>query len=89
MIILPQPDRRCWRYRLTAYNTVDAKIFESPEVVPDGEGWKDSPALCVAVEEKHKPAKENAKGDAETAPKAKPGRPRNAAKPDAKGDADL
>lgn len=35
-------DRRCWRYRAG-----EAKIFTSPEEVPTGEGWVDSPALVV------------------------------------------
>ena len=34
-----KPDRRTFRYRLG-----EARIFENPESVPEGEGWVDSPA---------------------------------------------
>lgn len=36
-------DTRCWRYRHG-----ESRIFPSPEAVPEGEGWVDSPAKVVA-----------------------------------------
>lgn len=32
-------DTRCWRYRAG-----EARIFASPDCVPEGQGWVDSPA---------------------------------------------
>lgn len=37
-------DRRCWRYR-----PGEARIFATPDDVPQGEGWVDSPALVEAA----------------------------------------
>lgn len=50
-------DRRCFRYRQG-----ESRLFNSPEEVPEGEGWVDSPAK---VEE----ATVTASDETETAPK--------------------
>lgn len=36
-------DHRCWRFRGAA-GDFESRIFDSPDVVPAGEGWTDSPA---------------------------------------------
>ncbi len=40
-------DQRTWRYRLGEDGDVVGQIFASPEDVPEGEGWQDSPAKCT------------------------------------------
>lgn len=50
-------DRRCWRYRKG-----EAQMFNSPDDVPEGEGWVDSPAKVeaepiVAASDEAEPAK--------------------------------
>lgn len=52
-----------WRYRKG-----EARIFASPEAVPQNEGWVDSPALVVTEEPQPQPQikrKRKADGDIE------------------------
>ena len=54
------PDRRCWRYRLDENGAPDARVFDQPDSVPEGEGWVDSPANVapfVAAPVKGKPGR--------------------------------
>lgn len=37
-------DRRCFRYRVG-----ESRLFNSPEEVPEGQGWVDSPAKVEAA----------------------------------------
>lgn len=59
-----KPDRRCWRYRLDENGALDARIFAQPDIVPDGEGWADSPADAAPASKAAEPE----------VVKAKPGR---------------
>lgn len=38
----PKPDRRVWMYRQD-----EARIFENPESVPEGEGWVTHPSQIL------------------------------------------
>lgn len=64
-------DRRCWRYRKG-----ESQIFNSPEEVPEGQGWVDSPTKVEAepvvtasdeapkvAKKRGRPKKEDANGD--------------------------
>jgi hypothetical protein len=42
-------DRRCWRYRRGDDGEVQSKLFNAPELVPEGYGWTDSPANLEPV----------------------------------------
>ena len=44
--MMGEQDTRCWRYRAG-----EARIFPSPEAVPAGEGWVDSPAKVAEPEQ--------------------------------------
>jgi len=46
-------DTRCWRYR-----DGEARIFASPDDVPNGRGWVDSPAKVAVKAAKQKPKKQ-------------------------------
>lgn len=43
-------DRRTFRYRMG-----ESRIFDSPESVPNGEGWVDSPAKVLPAPEREPP----------------------------------
>lgn len=45
------------RYRLDGQGEVERKIFDHPDLIPDGEGWADTPAKLKA---EHKPAEKKA-----------------------------
>jgi len=40
-------DRRVWRYRRGEDGDLESVIFSSPDVVPSGQDWVDSPALIA------------------------------------------
>jgi hypothetical protein len=63
-------DRRCWRYRLVE-GSVDSRIFDSPDDVPAGEGWQDTPARLLDLGQA-----EPAEAPAESEPAKKRGRPK-------------
>jgi hypothetical protein len=44
------PDTRVFMYRLAGDGSVEARIFASPDDVPAGEGWADSPARVRPVQ---------------------------------------
>jgi hypothetical protein len=46
--MLDSIDRRCWRYRLVN-GEVEKQIFPSPDDVPAGQGWSDTPAGLADV----------------------------------------
>lgn len=37
----PEP---CWRYRSDGEGGIEKQLFQHPDNVPGGQGWKDSPA---------------------------------------------
>ena len=58
-------DRRCFRYRLID-GEVEARMFDNPDIVPDDEGWTDSPANL----DNGAPPKAEVSPEPETKPKA-------------------
>jgi hypothetical protein len=58
------------RYRRDSEGEVERKIFDHPDLIPDGEGWVDTPAKLKAEEKpaaKKAPAKRRSKQPVEKA----------------------